>query len=130
MWKRIDTTPQIGLAAHQMITSYITPDRTTLYLSLVGSLNTFAAKDLVHEYRDRQVPELCRCVLDLSSCEIEDDEGLEVLRHLSVVAHPGGVELSLLAGHNHAKERIADAAGRHKVPLVESHALPFLRRLF
>ncbi len=112
-----------------MITSYITPDRTTLYLSLVGSLNTFTAKDLVHEFHDRQVPELCRCVLDLSSSEIEDEEGLEVLRHLSVVAQPGGVELSLLAGRNHAKERIASAAGRYEVPLVEGDALPFLRPL-
>lgn len=112
-----------------MITSYITPDRTTLYLALVGSLNTLTAKDLVHEYHDRHLPELSRCVLDLSSCEIEDEKGLEVLGQLSAAAQPGGVALSLLAGRNHSKERIADAAGRHEVALVESHALPFLRRL-
>jgi anti-anti-sigma regulatory factor len=112
-----------------MITSYITPDRATLYLSLVGSLNTFTAKDLVHEYHDRHVPELRRCILDLSSCDVEDEEGLDVLHHLSLVVEPKGIELSLLAGRNHAKERIADAAGRHEVPLVDTDALPFLRRL-
>ncbi len=112
-----------------MITSYITPDRTTLYLALVGSLNTLTAKDLVHEYHDRHVPELSRCILDLSSCEIEDERGLEVLHDLTVVAQPRGVALSLLAGRKHANGRIADAAGKHDVPLVETQMLPFLRPL-
>jgi len=109
-----------------MITSYVTPDRSTLYLSLVGTLDSFSARNLVLEYHDRRVRGLRRCILDLSACEMEDDTGIDVLERLSAEVAPHGVELSLLETP-HAK--LKGAAEHAAVGRIDSSSLPFLDTL-
>ena len=109
-----------------MITSYVTPDQSTLYLSLVGALDSYSAKNLVLEYHDRRVRGLSRCILDLSACEMEDDTGVDVLERLSSEVAPHGVELSLLETPH---EELKGAAERTAVARIDSSALPFLETL-
>ena len=65
-----------------MITSYVTPQNSLLYLSLVGRLDRGAADDLVNEYYDRHHPRVRQTILDLSAAENVCAKGLEVLNRL------------------------------------------------
>lgn len=107
-----------------MITSYVNPQKNLLYLSLVGSLDARGADELVSEYYERHVPDLGRCVLDLGNADGADEEGLAVLNRLSLLAQVDGIEFSLVAGGSAVQGRIAEAARRYWVPVVDSADLP------
>jgi anti-anti-sigma regulatory factor len=108
-----------------MITSYVNPQRSLLYLSLVGPLNEYSANDLVNEYYERHSTGLRQCVLDLSGAETADGSGVNVLHRFSLLAQVDGVELSVVAGGSPAEAEIAEAARRFWVQVVDGSDLPF-----
>ncbi|MHC4547462.1 MAG: STAS domain-containing protein [Planctomycetota bacterium] len=111
-----------------MITSYVNPQRSLLYLSLVGPLNEHSANDLTNEYYERHNASLRQCVLDLSGAESADGSGLNVLHRFSLLAQVDGIELSVVAGESPAEPDIAEAAQRFWVRLAEGKDLPFTTR--
>lgn len=111
-----------------MITSYVTPQRSLLYLSLIGPLNEQAADELVNEYYDRQTTTLRQCILDLAAVESADDAGLTVLHRLSLLAQVDGIAFSLVAAGSAAEGEIAIAAARYWVDIIDSLDVPFARQ--
>ena len=111
-----------------MITSYVNPQRSLLYLSLVGPLNEYSANDLVGEYYERHNPALRQCILDLSGAEGADGSGLNVLHRISLLAQVDSIEFSVVAGGSPVEEDISDAAKRFWVTVVDGNDLPFARR--
>ncbi len=111
-----------------MITSYVTPQRSLLYLSLVGPLNEQSADSLVNEYYERHCPTLRQCILDLAGADHASEGGLTVLNRLSLLAQVDSIEFSVVAGGGNAEEAIAKAATRFLVPVVDGRDLPFARR--
>jgi len=111
-----------------MITSYVNPQRSLLYLSLVGALNEYSANDLVNEYYERHNPGLKQCILDLSGVEEADGPGLNVLHRISLLAQVDDIEYSVVAGGSQLEPAIADAARRFWVQIVDGKDLPFYRR--
>ncbi|MHC4934138.1 MAG: STAS domain-containing protein [Planctomycetota bacterium] len=107
-----------------MITSYVTPQRTMLYLSLVGSLDSGSSDDLVHEYHERLSPTIRRCILDLGAVEEMDENGLSVMQRLQRIARADQVEFSVVAGRSHRATAVGAAAGRYSVPVVDGRNLP------
>jgi len=112
-----------------MITSYVTPQRSMLYLSLVGPLNDYSAHDLVNEYYERHTRELRQCILDLSGADYADEDGLNVLHRVSLMAEVDGVEFAVVARGSAAEREIEEAAQRYTVPLVDGRNLPFPKRV-
>jgi ABC-type transporter Mla MlaB component len=106
-----------------MITSYVTPQRTMLYLSLVGPLDADGADELVNEYYERQAPSIRRCILDLGSVDNADERGLAVLHRLSLLAQVDQVEFSVVAGKTSHAPAVSDAAERYWIPVVDSKSV-------
>jgi ABC-type transporter Mla MlaB component len=111
-----------------MITSYVNPQRSLIYLSLVGPLNEYSANDLVNEYYERHSSGLRQCILDLSGAEAADGSGLNVLHRIALLTQVDGIEFSAIAGGSPAEETIADAAHRFWVPLVDGKDVPVYKR--
>ena len=111
-----------------MITSYVTPNRDLLYLSIVGPLNEYSADDLVNEYYERQSSSLRQCILDLAAVDCTDEVGMTVLHRLSLLAQVDGIEFSVVAQGSTAEGLIAEAAQRYWVPVVDGRDIPFVRR--
>jgi ABC-type transporter Mla MlaB component len=111
-----------------MITSYVNPQRSLLYLSLVGPLNEYSANDLVNEYYERHSPDLRQCILDLSGTEAADGSGLNVLHRIALLTQVDGIEFSAVAHGSPASVAIAEAARRFWVPLVDGGDTPLFRR--
>jgi hypothetical protein len=109
-----------------MITSYVTPQRSLLYLSLVGPLNEYSADDLVNEYYERQSNTLRRCILDLAAAESADEIGLTVLHRLSLLAQVDNLEFAVVAGGGPVEDRIVQAAERYWVSIVDGSNIPFV----
>jgi ABC-type transporter Mla MlaB component len=108
-----------------MITSYVTPQCSMLYLSLVGPLDRSSSEQLVNEYYERQTPGLRQCILDLATVDQADQAGLSVLHRLSLLAQVDGLDFSLVAQGSGVESDIAEAARRFWVPLVDRRNLPF-----
>ena len=108
-----------------MITSYVNPQRSLLYLSLVGPLNEYSANDLVNEYYERHSPGLRQSVLDLSGAESADGPGLNVLHRFSLLAQVDSIELAVVVGGSPVEADIAEAARRFWVQTVDGQDLPF-----
>jgi len=108
-----------------MITSYVTPERNLLYLSVVGPLNSLSADDLVTEYCDRHAAGITQCILDLAEADAVDQPGLNALQRLSLLAQVDGVEFAVVARGSQAEPAIADAALALWIPLVDASTLPF-----
>jgi anti-anti-sigma regulatory factor len=102
-----------------MITSYVNPQRSLLYLSLVGTLQEYSANDLVNEYYERHTAGLHQCILDLSGTDAADGSGLNVLHRIALLAQVDGIEFSVIAGGSPAEAAIAEAARRFWVPVVD-----------
>jgi ABC-type transporter Mla MlaB component len=111
-----------------MITSYVNPQRSLLYLSLVGPLNEYSANDLVNEYYERHGPALRQCILDLSGAESADGSGLNVLHRISLLAQVDTIEFSVVARGSTCEAAVADAAKRFWVAVVDGQDLPFAKR--
>lgn len=111
-----------------MITSYVNPQRSLLYLSLVGPLNEYSANDLVNEYYERHTSGLRQCILDLSGTEAVDGSGLNVLHRIALLTQVDGIEFSVVAGGSQAEETIAEAARRFWVPIVDGKDTPLYKR--
>ena len=111
-----------------MITSYVTPQRSLLYLSIVGTLNEYSADDLVNEYYERQTTSLRQCILDLAAVDAADEIGLTVLHRLSLLAQVDSIEFSVVAKGSGVEALINGAAHRYWVPVVDSKDIPFARR--
>lgn len=108
-----------------MITSYVTPRRTMLYLSLVGPLDASSARDLVDEYYARQVPGLRQCILDLAAVDQADNTGLDVLFRLSRLTEVDGLDFALVAAGGGAEAAVVQAARHAQVAMVDRRNLPF-----
>jgi anti-anti-sigma regulatory factor len=111
-----------------MITSYVNPQRSLLYLSLVGALNEYSANDLVVEYEERHSPALRQCILDLSGVEAADGSGLNVLHRIALLAQVDTIEFSVVAAGSPAASQIADAARRFWVALIDGKDVPVYKR--
>ena len=107
-----------------MITSYVTPQRSMLYLSLVGALDARGAEDLVKEYYERYSPTVRRCILDLADAEETTEAGLAVIHRLSLVAQVDGIEFSVVAGGSSSENDIQMAARRYWVPVLDARPQP------
>jgi anti-anti-sigma regulatory factor len=110
-----------------MITSYVTPEESLLYLSLLGPLDEYAANDLVQEYYERHSPALERCVLDLSGADYADEDGLNVLHRLSLLAQVDEIDFAVLARGSPVADKIANGAARYWVRLARDGEIPFAR---
>jgi anti-anti-sigma regulatory factor len=111
-----------------MITSYVNPQRSLLYISLVGPLNEYAANDLVGEYHERHGAGLRQCILDLSEAETADGSGLNVLHRLALLTQVDSIEFSVVAGGSQVEKAIAEAARRFWVQIVDGKDLPIYKR--
>ncbi len=111
-----------------MITSYVNPQRSLLYLSLVGPLNEYSANDLVNEYYERHGSGLRQCILDLSGAEAADGSGLNVLHRVALLTQVDHIEFSVVAGGSPAESAITEAARRFWVALVDGKDVPVYRR--
>jgi anti-anti-sigma regulatory factor len=111
-----------------MITSYVNPQRSLLYLSLVGPLNEYSANDIVSEYYERHSVGLRQCILDLSGAEAADGSGLNVLHRIALLTQVDGIEFSVVAGGSPAEASIAEAARRFWVPIVDGKDVPVYKR--
>ena len=111
-----------------MITSYVNPQRSLLYLSLVGPLNEYSANDLVNEYYERHNPGLRQGILDLSGAEQVDGPGLNVMHRICLLAQVDDIEFSVVSGSSPAETEINEAARRFWVQVVDDRDLPFARR--
>jgi ABC-type transporter Mla MlaB component len=111
-----------------MITSYVNPQRSLLYLALVGPLNEYSANDLVNEYYERHSSGLRQCILDLSGADAADGSGLNVLHRVALLTQVDGIEFSAVAGGSPAQDSISEAARRFWVPLVDVKDVPVYKR--
>jgi ABC-type transporter Mla MlaB component len=80
-----------------MITSYLSPEKNLLYLSLVGPLNRASAAELLHEFDDRLESATARCLLDLSGAEGCDPQGLAVIDRLADRANQERLQFTVSA---------------------------------
>lgn len=102
-----------------MITSYLSPEGSLLYLSLVGRLDRQSADDLVSEYEERRTAETRRCVLDLRGAEDCDAGGLAALRKLSALSLEDRLEFGVVAEGGPTAEAVRRQAGDHWVTAIE-----------
>ncbi len=108
-----------------MITSYVNPDRSLLYLSLVGPLDEYSANDLVNEYYERHHAGLGQCVLDLSGAETATGTGINVLHRVSLLTQVDAIEFVVVAAGSAVCDEITDASQRFWVKIVEAADVPF-----
>ena len=87
-----------------MITSYVNPQRSLLYLSLVGPLNEYSANDLVNEYYERHSTGLRQCILDLSGAETADGSGVNVTSYK--VVRQAGVDVCTTGDHVYRRSEV------------------------
>ena len=101
-----------------MITSYLSPEGSLLYLSLVGRLDRNSADDLVSEYDERKTPKTRRCILDLRGAEECDAGGLAALRKLSQLTGDDQLEFGITAVGGPTEEIVRRQAGDHWVAAI------------
>jgi anti-anti-sigma regulatory factor len=77
----------------EMIRSEFGGDERSLHLYLVGSLNADTAAVLCEEYRERRVPVLRECVVDLTGVDDIDGAGLDGIRELHHATNARHVDL-------------------------------------
>lgn len=111
-----------------MITSYVTPQRSLLYLSLVGPLNDYSSHDLINEYYERHSPHLRQCILDLAAVDYADDDGMNVLHRLALLTEVDGIEFAAIVRGSAVEKEITKAAESYSVTLVDRRDIPFARR--
>jgi len=110
-----------------MITSYVNPEGSLLYLSLVGPLDESSANDLVNEYYERHHAGLAKCVLDLSGAEAADGPGLNVIHRVSLLTQVDGIAFVVVAEESPVRDEIETAAKGFWVELASAKDLPFRR---
>jgi len=94
-----------------MITSYLSPEGSLLYLSLVGKLDRHCAEELVSEYTERRQECTNRCILDLRGADECDAGGLAVLQRIARLTHADGLQFGITASGAPASEAIRRQAG-------------------
>ncbi|MGQ0615185.1 MAG: STAS domain-containing protein [Planctomycetaceae bacterium] len=111
-----------------MITSYVTPQRSVLYLALVGPLNEYAANDLVQEYYERHARGLRQCVLDLSAVDYTDPDGLNALHRIALLCEVDSIGFTVACRGSLVEPEIRAGADRYWVAVAEGVDLPFLKK--
>ncbi len=101
-----------------MITSYLSPEGSLLYLSLVGRLDRHSADDLVSEYEERKTPKTKRCILDLRGAEECDAGGLAALPKLALLTRDDHLEFGVTAEGGPTAEIVRRQAGKHWVEAI------------
>ena len=101
-----------------MITSYLSPEGSLLYLSLVGRLDRNSADDLVSEYEARKSPTTRRCILDLRGTDDCDAGGLAALRKLSLLTRDDDLTFGVTAEGSPSAEIVRRQAGTHWVSTI------------
>lgn len=94
-----------------MITSYVSPEGSLIYLSLVGSLDRSATTDLLLEFDERVGSRTRRCILDLGGAESFDSAGLSILDALKLRARDRGMlfNVTASAGAQELRRRAGEA---------------------
>jgi len=100
-----------GKKKRNMITSYLSPEGSLLYLSLVGKLDRRCADDLVSEYVERRKDDTNRCILDLRGAEECDAGGLAAVRRIALLAEADGLHFGVTAAGATSSEAIRRQAG-------------------
>ena len=107
-----------------MITSYLSPEGSLLYLSLVGKLDRRCAEDLVTEYLERRKEGTNRCILDLRGADECDAGGLTAVRRIAQLAQADGLHFGITAGNTGAAEAIRRQAGEFWMESLPELPLP------
>ena len=107
-----------------MITSYLSPQGSLLYLSLVGRLDRRSAEDLVSEYRERCKDDTNRCILDLRGADECDAGGLAAVHRIAELAAADGLHFGITAGGTPAAEAIRRQAGESWIDTLPEIPLP------
>ena len=107
-----------------MITSYLSPEGSLLYLSLVGRLDRHCADDLVSEYKERRNPGTNRCILDLRGADECDAGGLAAVRRIADLAEADGLHFGITATGTAAAEAIRRQAGDRWIDALPEIPLP------
>jgi len=94
-----------------MITSYVSPEGSLLYLSLVGSLDRGARDDLLREFDERVRAETRRCILDLEGAEAWEPAGLGLVVGLLARTAERRIQLRVSAGSSPAAAAVRGCAG-------------------
>ncbi|MHC4954489.1 MAG: STAS domain-containing protein [Planctomycetota bacterium] len=94
-----------------MITSYLSPEGSLLYLSLVGRLDLRCADDLVHEFTERRQDDTQQCILDLRGAAECDAGGLGAVQRLAKLSIDHGLRFGITAGNGPTAEAIRRQAG-------------------
>jgi ABC-type transporter Mla MlaB component len=100
--------PEPGTA---MITSYVSPEGSLIYLSLVGSLDRSATNDLLLEFDERVREGTRRCILDLGGAENYDPAGLALIDALQERTRRRGMQFNVTAGEAAGSEELRRRAG-------------------
>ncbi|MHC4939454.1 MAG: STAS domain-containing protein [Planctomycetota bacterium] len=98
-------------AGTTMITSYVSPEGSLIYLSLVGSLDRTASSDLLLEFDERVREVTRRCILDLSGVENYDPAGLDLVDRLVFRTHELRMRFSVAAGNSPVTDTVRARAG-------------------
>jgi ABC-type transporter Mla MlaB component len=107
-----------------MITSYLSPEGSLLYLSLVGKLDRRCGDDLVSEYRDRCKEVTNRCILDLRGAEECDVGGLAAVHRIAMLAEADGLHFGVTASGTPAADAIRTQAGDRWIDSLPEIPLP------
>jgi len=107
-----------------MITSYLSPGGSLLYLSLVGRLDRRCAEDLVSEYLERRKEDTNRCILDLRGANECDAGGLAVVGRIAKLAQADGLHYAVTAENAPAAEAIRIQAGDWWIDSLPEIPLP------
>jgi len=94
-----------------MITSYVSPEGSLIYLSLVGSLDRSSTDDLLLEFDERVGTRTRRCILDLGGAESIDSAGMSILDSLKWRTKERGMQFSVTAASGAASEELRRRAG-------------------
>ncbi|MEM8885609.1 MAG: STAS domain-containing protein [Planctomycetota bacterium] len=94
-----------------MITSYVSPKGTLLYLSLVGTLDREAVDDLVREFDERLHADATRCLLDLNGAEDCDAAGLSLVTKLADRSRLRRVRFGVTATNSPIADKVRQQAG-------------------
>lgn len=107
-----------------MITSYLSPEGSLLYLSLVGKLDRRCAEELVSEYLERRKDDTNRCILDLRGADECDAGGLAAVQRIAVLAQADGLHFGITASGAPAAEAIRRQAGESWIDALPEIPLP------
>jgi len=107
-----------------MITSYLSPEGSLLYLSLVGKLDRRCADDLVSEYMDRRKDCTNRCILDLRGADECDAGGLAAVQRIARLAEADGLHFGITASGTPVSEAIRRQAGDRWMEVLPEIPLP------